>query len=95
MSEKETLEYGKGRPGPGRRKGVPNKSTTTLKEAILAAAAEHGSDNAGTGGLKGYLLKVAREDVKAFSALLGRVLPLDVTGSVGLTVTLAKDADDL
>ena len=79
----------------GRPKGSPNKTTTALKEAILAAAAEHGEDDAGTGGLKGYLRKVAREDVKAFSGLLGRVLPLDVQGSVGITVVLEQDARDL
>lgn len=67
------------RRGAGRPKGALNKTTTALKEAILAAAKEHGEDDKGKGGLKGYLRKVAREDVKAFTSLLGRVLPLDVT----------------
>lgn len=93
MAEKETAEIGKGKAGPGRPKGLPNKTTTALKEAILAAAAEHGEDDAGTDGLKGYLRKVAREDVKAFTGLLGRVLPLDVNGNVGFSVTIpAADA---
>jgi hypothetical protein len=95
MAEKETLQIGKGKPGPGRPKGLPNKSTTALKEAILAAAEAHGEDGEGWGGLTGYLIKVAREDVKAFAGLLGRVLPLDVNGSVGIHVTLEKDAGDL
>ena len=81
MSEKQTQEIGKGKAGPGRPKGVPNKTTVALKEAILAAAEEHGEDDQGTNGLKGYLRKVAREDVKAFSGLLGRVLPMQHEGT--------------
>lgn len=64
---------------PGNKRG-PSKTTKALKEAILEAAAEHGEDDAGTDGLKGYLRKVAREDVKAFSGLLGKVLPMTVAG---------------
>jgi hypothetical protein len=73
-------QFNDGKPGPGRPKGVPNKTTTALKEAILAAATQHGEDDQGKDGLVGYLRKVAREDVKAFSGLLGRVLPLTVAG---------------
>ena len=62
---------------PGNKRG-PNKTTTALKEAILAAAQAHGEDDNGKGGLEGYLRKVAREDVKAFSGLLGKVLPMTV-----------------
>ncbi len=38
-------------PGPGRPKGVPNKTTALLKDAILKAAEGAG----GQGGLVGYL----------------------------------------
>lgn len=84
--------------GKGRQKGVPNKTTATLKEAILLAAAQSGSDKKGKGGLVGYLQRVADNDMKAMSALLGRVLPLQVTGEGGgpvamsLSVTFAKPA---
>lgn len=81
--------------GRGRPKGSLNKTTAALKEAILAAATEHGEDDQGTDGLKGYLRRVAREDVKAFSGLLGKVLPMTVDGNVGLTITLGPDADRL
>jgi hypothetical protein len=81
--QKETAGIGKGRAGPGRPKGQANKTTTALKEAILAAAEAHGEDDQGKDGLQGYLRKVAREDVKAFSGLLGKVLPLTVAGDKG------------
>lgn len=67
-------------PGPGRPKGIPNKSTALLKDAILKAAADVGEDGEGGSGLIGYLRLIAKSDVKAFSTLLGRVLPLQVTG---------------
>lgn len=86
--KKQTAEIGEGRSGPGRPKGKPNRTTTALKDAILAAAAEHGEDDNGTGGLTGYLRKVAREDVKAFSGLLGRVLPLQIAGDPTAPLTI-------
>lgn len=88
QSGQKPRRIGDGTPGPGRKKGVPNKTTTQLKEAILQAATEHGEDNAGTNGLVGYLRKVAREDTKAFAGLLGRVLPLQVDGTVSGNMTL-------
>lgn len=33
-AEKETAGIGKGTPGPGRAKGIPNKATTLAREAI-------------------------------------------------------------
>ena len=60
------------RPGAGRKKGVPNKLSGDLKAMILDALGREG-------GVK-YLRKVAKEDRKAFCALLGRVLPMTVLG---------------
>ena len=39
MAVKQTAknQIGKGKAGPGRPKGIPNKQTTQLKEMILAA----------------------------------------------------------
>lgn len=68
---------GTGKPGPGRKKGVPNKTTTQLKEALLEAATKAG----GKDGLVGYLYKQAKEEPRAFLPLLGKVLPLQVEGS--------------
>lgn len=67
--------------GPGRPKGSTNKTTATLKEAILLAAEKVGEDGKGKQGLTGYLIGLARSEPKAFSSLLGRVLPLTVQGT--------------
>jgi hypothetical protein len=69
--------------GMGRKKGVPNKTTATLKEAILLAAQKVGFDGKGKDGLEGYLTAVATTDMKSFCTLLGKVLPMQVTGADG------------
>jgi len=66
--------------GKGRPKGAANKTTTKLKDAILLAAEQSGRDKKGKEGLVGYLRRVADEDVKSFSTLLGKVLPIQVSG---------------
>jgi hypothetical protein len=60
------------RPGSGRKKGGTNKITSDVKQAILEAF------NA-LGGVE-YLCAVAREDSKAFCALLGKLIPVKVAG---------------
>ena len=67
----------------GRQKGTPNKTTTVLKEAILLAGEEVGNELSDGEGLKGYLKHVARSDIKSFTGLVGKVLPLQVTGEGG------------
>jgi hypothetical protein len=61
---------------PGRPKGVGNKTTQSLKEAILRAADEAG----GKEGLIGYLKDQALNNPTAFMGLLGKVLPLTIKG---------------
>ena len=90
MSEKQTAGIGKGTPGPGRKKGVPNKTTTALREAILTAAEQVGADGNGKGGTVGYLKLLAMTDPKAFSSLLGKVLPLQVTGEGGGPIQVGR-----
>src|SRR5262245_25775259 len=82
MANKQTgkNEIGKGKAGPGRPKGSPNKTTALLKEAILTAAEMHGNDGEGKDGLICYCQHLAASEPKAFAALLGRVLPLQLSG---------------
>ena len=62
------------KPGPGRPKGVPNKTTALLKDAILQAA----NDAGGREGLAGYLKQQAQDNPGPFMGLLGKVLPMQI-----------------
>lgn len=61
--------------GKGRKKGVPNKTTALLKDALLQAAA-----NAGDGDMVAYLTSQAKANPGPFMALLGKVLPMQIAG---------------
>jgi hypothetical protein len=58
----------------GRPKGVPNKLTRTVKEAIEAAFQ-------GVGGAE-FLMKQAQENPVAFMTLLGKIIPAQVQAEV-------------
>lgn len=62
----------------GRQKGVPNKITTDIRTAIQEAFDQAGGVD--------YLLTVARADPKTFCALIGKVIPTQITGSLTLTL---------
>lgn len=66
--------------GSGRVKGTPNKTTAMLKDAILRAAEAAGSDKQGKDGLIGYCTFLATDEPKAFAQLLGKVLPMQISG---------------
>ena len=59
--------------GQGRPKGALNKQTKELKDMILGALD-------GAGGIE-YLQRQADENPSAFMSLIGRVLPMTVTGT--------------
>jgi hypothetical protein len=70
----------KGKKTGGRQKGTPNKLTGEVKEMILQALA-------GAGGVA-YLQRQADESPTAFLTLVGKVLPLQVTGKDGEALTV-------
>ena len=67
-------QIGGGKPGPGRKPGIPNKANGLLRDAIIQAAEEAG----GKDGIVGYLTQQAKKHPAAFLSLIGRVLPLQV-----------------
>jgi len=83
-----------GNMGKGRRKGVPNKTTALLKDAILKAAEQAGDEY--EGGLVGYLKVQALNEPAAFMSLLGKVLPMQIQGDaenpLNIKVTIGGDA---
>jgi nitrogen regulatory protein PII len=63
----------------GRKKGQVNHLTRELKEAIVTAAALHGSDGNGKDELIGYLYRLsANKDPYLFVGLLKAIIPLQV-----------------
>jgi hypothetical protein len=67
--------------GKGRKRGVPNKFTGELREMILNALD-------GAGGVE-YLKARALDTPGPFLALVGKVLPLQVTGEDGKSLPVA------
>ena len=74
MDNKQTEEIGSGKPGPGRPKGSLNKTTAAIKEMVVQALDE-------AGGVE-YLRNQAATNPTAFLTLVGKVLPLQVAGSL-------------
>lgn len=62
------------RPGSGRKPGVPNKFTATVKMLLLDALEKKG-------GVK-YLVKMADKHPQAFMTLLGKIIPTQVVGDM-------------
>jgi len=75
VTEQFKAQIGKGRP-----KGVPNKSTAAIKDMILAALDKAGGAD--------YLLAQSRDNPAAFMTLVGKVLPLQLTGENGGAVNV-------
>jgi len=64
----------------GRKKGTPNKNTSALKDMILGALKKLGNEK--------WIVAQAKEDPKTFIQLLGKVLPLQVTGDNGEPIVI-------
>ena len=68
-------EKAAGNRGKGRPKGAQNKVTRQVKEMIIAALDKAGGVD--------YLVEQAEKSPTAFLSLVGRVLPLQVSGEDG------------
>lgn len=68
------------RAGMGRKKGVPNKITANIKAAIIEAFDKAGGAE--------YLLQIAKTDPRTFCALVGKVIPLQVSGDPDNPISL-------
>jgi hypothetical protein len=77
--EKQTAGIGKGTPGPGRPKGVPNKATTAAKDAIAAAAEGLG----GTERLVAWAQEDPANERVFWGTIYPKLLPLTVGGDAG------------
>ena len=73
-----------GNRGKGRAKGSRNKTTALLKDAILQAGEAAGGED----GLIGYLTSQAVQNPGPFLALLGKVLPLQLSGDANNPVAI-------
>ena len=75
----------------GRRKGIPNKVTQSIREAIEQATREV-TDSKGRKGLTAWLLERANGSVadrQIFAGMVAKALPLTLQGNVGgVTINL-------
>lgn len=69
----------------GSRKGIPNRTTTVVRNAIVDAFDR-------VGGVD-YLEQVARQEPKVFCALLAKVLPKQTADNVPGNVATLTDAE--
>ena len=62
----------------GRPKGATNQLTRDLQEAIWGGCEDCGLDGKGTGGVRGYMKRLAMEDTKTMGMLVRSMLPTEV-----------------
>lgn len=82
MANRGSFKKGEKKPNQGKR--GPNKETKALREMILQALDEQ------PGGGVDYLKIQAAENPNAFMSLLGKVLPMQVTGEGGGPVKVTR-----
>ena len=75
--------FTKGHKRGGRPKGIPNKFTGELKRAIL-----DGVHNANEKGLQAWVTALAKDTPTSAAALLGRLIPTNLEGSVDVNHTV-------
>jgi hypothetical protein len=76
----------KGQKTGGRVAGTPNKVTKAVRDLVVEALHEVGG--------KEWLIKLAKDDPKTFCGLIGRVIPLQVDGSLDTSITFKTVYED-
>ncbi len=74
---KKTAEIGKGKAGPGRPKGVPNKTTQEAKAAIALVAASLG----GAEALEAWVRGDKKNEFAFWTTIYPKLLPLQVANA--------------
>ncbi len=88
---KKTGEYFEGKPGPGRPKGAPNKTTQLAKDMIADCAAKLG----GTQRLVEWAKEAPENERIFWGTIFPKLLPLQLSGEVGLVINISRDDADL
>lgn len=68
----------RGKKTGGRKAGTPNVTSGELREMIVAAVSQKGG--------VAYFVRQADENPTAFMALIGKILPMQVTGENGAAI---------
>ena len=66
----------------GRKPGSSNMLTREIRECILQAATEFGSDGKGKEGAVGFFKYMTKQNLTAFAMLLARILPTQVNAEI-------------
>lgn len=74
------FKKGEKRPNQGRPKGMPNKNTALIREMVAQALDQAGGVD--------YLARVAESHPGPFLGLVGKVLPIQLTGADGGAVQI-------
>lgn len=74
-TNKGAFKKGEKRPNQGRPPGTPNKNTALIREMVAQALDQSGGVD--------YLVRVAESHPGPFLGLVGKVLPIQVTGEDG------------
>lgn len=75
----------------GRQKGVLNRATRHLKDAVIAAAEAVGEDGKGLDGLLGYCVMLAKKEPRTFTSLLVKAIPMEITGDAERPLVIQMD----
>ena len=90
MAVNKTQEIGKGKAGPGRPKGLVNKTTQTAKDAIALAAEQLG----GATRLVAWAQEDPANERVFWGTIYPKLLPLQVTGENGGPVIIQASGLD-